>query len=217
VKRTLVWALLALTLASDPGQAYEQRTGTFSAGLQGHVSSIFAAHDSYGAFRWRGNPFNGESIKGPAAGLAVRFRISLDRTSAIGLSFEALDFKRSLPRTELADFEIVVQDTVTKLHASAVSFDYYRYFRRKAKTTPYAVGGIGFYRPERRFGEIQTKILTSGLLLTLGGGLEHFFSRNLSLEPSLRFFALRHDGGISGAAELAVGVRFYMLSRRTRR
>ncbi len=225
MRRGVWWTLLALTLIPGLAAAYEQHSGTFSAGLQGHISALLGANASYDTFRWRGNFFKGESVKGPGAGLAVRLRISLDRVSALGLSFEALSFKRSLSRNVLADFEEDLLRTygygdtllVDKLHVTAVSVDYYRYFMRRKKTTPYAVGGLGFFRPERRFGDYQTKILKTGAFVTLGGGLEHFFTRGLSLEPSLRIYAMQHDGGISTAAELALGIRFYHLVRRTGR
>jgi hypothetical protein len=215
-------AVTATLVATRTAAAYEQRSGTFSAGLQGNLGALVSGNREYDAFVWRGNVFKGESVEGPSPGLSVRFRVSLDRGSAIGLSFDAMNFGRSLPDGQTADFEQVATDPVTgdpvirladNVHATVVTADYYRYFWRKAKQTPYMVGGLGYYRPEIRFGDFETLFPDPSLAVTVGAGGEHFFTRSTSLELSLRYHLLFHDGGPSGAAQLALGLRFYHILR----
>jgi hypothetical protein len=220
--RVAILVAAATLVVTPPAAAYEQRSGTFSAGLQGNLGSLLKGSREYGAFVWRGNVFKGESVEGPSAGLSIRFRVGLDRESAIGLSFDAMNFGRSLPDGEAADFEPIVTDPVTgdpvvrqadKVHATVVTADYYRYFWRKSKQTPHLVGGLGYYRPEIRFGDFETVFPDAGLALMAGTGGEHFFTRSTSLELSLRYHLLFHDGGPSGAAQVALGLRFYHILR----
>jgi len=78
------------------------------------------------------------------------------------------------------------------------------------------VGG-GYYRPEIRFGEINTRFPDSSVLMTLGGGIEHFFTRSTSIEIGARTYGILHDGGVSVAGSVALGLRFYHLTGRRRR
>lgn len=208
------WVVTAVIAASIAGprsaDAYEQRSGTFSFGLQGHASGLLAGKGDFNAFELR----NGLDGLGP--GVSIRFRVSLDRASALGISFEASDFQRSLPSGEVAPFEAAASDTADKVHTTTVVAEYYRYFWRRAKNTPYLVATAGYYRPEIRFGEVATSFPGSNALFGAGIGIEHFFSRSVSLDVSWRFFGLAHDAGTSTSSQLAVGIMFYHLGGRRR-
>ena len=225
------WAagwLVAVALSATGASAYEQRSGTFSIGLQGQLSALLSAAEcenclpageefeadrnvnvDYDIFRLRG-------LDGVGVGLSVRVRYAIDRASAIGLSFDASDFERSVSRTEAAPFEVASRDTADKIHATIVTGEYYRYFMRKAKQTPYVVVGAGFYRPEIRFGELNTGFPGSDLAITVGAGGEHFFTRSVSLDLSARVYGLFHDGGPSISSQVALGIRFYHIGGRRR-
>ncbi len=213
MQRWVRWAVVTLALVGhditiNKAMAYEQPTGTFSAGVQGQVSGLFSGSGvEYGLFELDG-------LDGVRAGVAVRLRMAIDRQSAFGISFETLGFDRT--GAEIAAFEEAARDTAQTMHAAVVTGEYYRYFARKAKDTPYVVAGLGWFRPEIRFGDFATRFPGSGLTLTFGGGLEHFFSRTVSLELSVRSHALFHDEGTSSSAEASLGLRFYHLTRRRR-
>jgi hypothetical protein len=207
------WVVLVVVasalLVVVPASAYEQRSGTVSFGVQGHLSGLLSGKgEFFEAFELR----NGLDGVGP--GLSIRFRISIDRASAIGASFEASDFERTLPSGEVAAFETAARDTADKVHATVVTADYYRYFWRKGKDTPYLVVNAGYYRPEIRFGEKATRFPGSNLMLGGGIGAEHFFSRSVSLDVSFRVFGLFHDEGPSVSSQLAIGITFYNLGGR---
>ena len=203
------WVLAALVCSATSATGFEQRSGTFSMGLQGQLSGLNTGKGDYNAFEMR------DGLEGVGTGLAVRLRLAIDRSSAFGVSFDASNFERSLGK-ELASFETATNDTSDKVHATIVTADYYRYFWRRAKDTPYAVIGVGFYRPEIRFGEFGTRFPGSNAAAVIGLGGEHFFTRSVSLEASFRLFSLFHDGGPSISSQLALGIRFYHLSRRRR-
>lgn len=205
-----VWVVVAavassILVSASTARAFEQRSGTFSFGAQGHASALLSGKGDFGAFELR----NGLDGLGP--GLSIRFRLSIDRASALGVSFEASDYERSLPAGEVAPFETAARDTADKIHATVVTADYYRYFWRKGKDTPYLVASAGYYRPEIRFGEVATRFPGSNLLVGAGIGGEHFFSRSVSLDLSFRVFGLVSDAGTSVASQLAVGIMFYHL------
>jgi len=192
---------------------YEQREGTFSFGVQGQLNGLLSASgDEYEPFSLA----NGSGLDAMKAGLAVRIRIAIDRQSAFGFGFEAIGYERATSTDDLADFEVTARDTAASMHISAVSGEYYRYFHRKAKQTPYLVGGIGWFRPEVRFREIATRFPGSGVMLSFGGGLEHFFAPSVSLDISARGNGLFADGGHGIGAQIGIGIRFYHLNTRRR-
>lgn len=203
-----------MLIGARTAEGFEQRSGTFSFGIQGHVAGLLSGRDlgaekvDYGTFELR----NGLDGVGP--GISIRFRLSIDRASALGVSFEASDYQRSLPDGEAADFEAAASDTADKVHTTAVMAEYYRYFWRKSKDTPYLVASLGYYRPEVRFGDVATRFPGSNLLVGGGVGLEHFFSRSVSLDVSARVFGLADGGGTSVSSQLAIGIMFYHLGGR---
>jgi hypothetical protein len=53
--------------------------------------------------------------------------------------------------------------------------------------------------------------------MAVGGGLEHFFTPSTALEIGARTYGLVHDGGLSMASSVSLGLRFYHLTGRRRR
>jgi opacity protein-like surface antigen len=191
-------------------EAYEQRSATFSIGAQGQIAGLTSAKGDYQVFEMDG-------LDGVGGGVSIRMRLAINRSSAVGINFEGQTFKRGLPDNVISEFEVAQNDTVESLQTTNVTADYYRYFWRRAKQTPYLVAGIGFYRPEIRFDEVQTSFPGSDLLFNLGGGVEHFFTRKVSLEFSYRAYLYSHSGGPSSASQVALGLRYYNLRGRGRR
>jgi len=211
MSRWVVWLLPALALVANDATAYEQRSGTFSAGIQAQVTGLLKGQDRLSVFEVNG-------LEGFGVGVNLGFRVNLDRKSALGISFGTMDFERTdsgIQGWEFGD-EFAARDTASKVHGTIVTLDYYQYVRRKAKQTPHLVLGVGYYRPEIRFGEINTQFPGSNIAVKLGLGGEHFLSRSVSLEVSARVYGLNSDDGVMVSADFALGLRFYHLRGRRR-
>ena len=111
MRRWVVWVLPVAMLVSQPASAYEQRSGTFSAGVQGQVTGLVSASGVY-------TPFEMNGLDGNGVGISIGFRINIDRKSAIGVTFSADDFERT--NFESLDFEIAARDTAEPSFKSRV-------------------------------------------------------------------------------------------------
>lgn len=213
--RGRVWiaaSLVAVGIGGPPKEAaaYEQRRNTVSFGFQGGVTSI----EGSGEFSRQG--FEGtKSIYrlrdfrwGPA--LSVRLRYSLDRSHAVGVSFEDLRFGRKSG----------LESTVAKQYqTNTVFFDYYVYIARRERLTPYLVLGPGFHRDALRFSRSDNLIPPLGLGANLGVGLEYFVRPSLAIEAALRGYYLGFRGGgeweFTGSSavcgSLLLGFQYYFL------
>jgi len=201
-------ALLALgVLAAGfaPALAYEQPRNTISIGIQGQYGLLGGAND----------PIPDDTAKGSwgslfdyGEGIALRIRYSTARNRAVGLSFEDQRFRQK------GEFNDSYPD---QLQLTQVLGEYYMYFRRPKKVTQYVVVGAGFHRPAIR---IQTTDVNNreleetrfpGMSITImaGVGMEYFFSRQASIDVSLRGYGVNSDPSRSGAGEIALGVHYY--------
>ncbi|MFH1145290.1 MAG: hypothetical protein V1774_12205 [Candidatus Eisenbacteria bacterium] len=205
---TAALALLA-GLMPPPARAYEHRRGTASIGGQLHLG--YLGGNSY----W-------SDVFQPASGGAIRVKQYIARNRAIGLSFELQKFGESttIPLTD----ESFRPDY---LQMQLLMFDYYLYFNRPQKRTPYIVGSAGFYRPEI-VDEGGDDVIEpgqtvehpkEGFVARLGIGLEYFISRTFAIDGTLSGYYIHTSSGIdprdppqSGktvSGMLALGVHIY--------
>ena len=113
-----------------PASAYEHRRGTPSIGGQVHFGLLQGDSDWVDVFQ-------------PAQGLTIRVKQYVARNRAIGISFELQRFGES-STVPLIDSSF----RPDYLQMQILMFDYYFYFNRAQKRSPYLVVGGGFYRPE---------------------------------------------------------------------
>ncbi len=195
-------ALLVSTLAGDAA-AYEHRRKTPSVG--GQILYGTTAGDS----DW-------ERIFGQGMGVSFSLRQYIARDRAIGLTAEqqVFDHRTSVPLGE-------DDDKADKLEFQLLMVDYYFYFRRMYRQTPYLVISAGFYRPQliEKFkdpsgdtGEHVNFTHNEGFLARAGIGLEHFISRNLSIDARGSGYFVNAPGvdGRLFTAQAAIGLHLYV-------
>lgn len=184
--------------AARPAAAFEQRAGTISLGLQGGAG-FFSGQGTYergvtrvgyGEYDWQG-------------GFAIRLRYGLDRTHALGFSFEDLRFDRKSGADPTLPGQYQVNNFLV---------DYYLYFHRPYKLSRYLVLGAGFHRPTFRLDDEQNIFPGEGITANFGGGLEYFVRRALSIDGSVRLYYLRPKDGSGSATELMLGLQYYLVN-----
>jgi hypothetical protein len=180
-------ALAALILAAIPASAQE-RPGTLSLGIQGQYGAIAGPSDFADDYDF-------------GSGFAIRIRYALGGPQAIGISFESQTFDPDPKSTD--------ENPPLELKFANAMVEYVRYFNRGAGRSQYAAFGAGLFHPsEVRVNGVQ--LVSDGLVLTAGGGLEIFFRRNTSIDLSLRAYGLIGDS-VSATIEAAAGIHLYLI------
>lgn len=179
--------LVALIFEVGPASAQE-RPGTLSLGLQGQ----------YGLIAGPSN-FAEDYDFGP--GFAIRIRYALGGPQAFGISFESQTFDPDPKSTD--------ENPPLDLKFANATVEYVRYFNRGAGRSQYAAFGAGLFHPSevRRNG---VQVVSDGLVLTAGGGLEIFFRRNTSIDLSLRAYGMIGDS-VSATVQAAAGIHLYLI------
>lgn len=201
------WGLmvgLGLALAV-PAHGYEQRSNTFSVGIQGGGGLGSGSGDyrpGTEAPLLRYEDFD------LGLGLSLHVRYSLDRTHAIGFTFEDLRFERKTdaPALLAANFE-----NADELQLNNFMAQYYIYFNRRAKMSRYLTLGAGFHRATFRFDNGENIIPGEGLIANLGAGLEYFIQRQWSIDASVIGYFVKPDGGSLAAGEFFLGIHYYLV------
>lgn len=191
------WAALLLCFAlSLSAGAYEQKPGTLGVGLQGGAG----LSSGQGEFKvgTRGTPIAyADYFGGPALG--IRLRYTLDRGHAIGISFDDLRFDR---KSEL-NAPIPPQYQVNNYMA-----DYYVYLRRRPKTCPYVVLGMGVHRDTFR----PDTIVPGSFVANFGLGVEYFVGLPFAVDVTARGYYLQGKGGSAVTGVLSAGFQYYLLN-----
>jgi hypothetical protein len=217
------WILFLIGAAFSSAQAYEQRINTISVGLQGGGGLLLRGQGQYvagtstydfGNYIWdnsgEGDPISAGKFWKHNWGsiISLRFRYSLDRSHAIGLSLEDVRFnKRAHPRT-FSDLQAVPR----QYQANNYIVDYYAYFNRRSQVCSYLVLGAGVHKDTLRGNKGDEAILLpTRFCANLGLGLEYFVRRPFALDGSLRAYYLSGNGGSNIATELQVGFQYYLL------
>ncbi len=190
-----------LSLAAGEAKAYEQRTSTPSVGIMAGIGFMSGSDE----FATEGTtptiiPYEAFDL---GFGLGIHVRYSLDRRSAIGVSFEDLRFERkSGEDTEAEQYQ--VNNFLAR---------YYVYFARRERLSRYIAAGIGFHRPSFRLDDQENILPGEGLTANLGVGLEYFFTRAVALDGAVDGYLLRPKGGSIVAAEARIGLQLYFIRR----
>ncbi|MCA9727358.1 MAG: hypothetical protein R3E12_10560 [Candidatus Eisenbacteria bacterium] len=200
--RVLLVVVLAMTFGwSLPreARAYEQRSNTISLGIQGGVGLMSGSGDFEPdtTTPTASIPYDAFDL-GP--GLAIHIRYSLDRTHALGVTFEDLRFDRKT--------DAIVQPTQFQLNNFLAQ--YYVYFNRRSKVSQYVVAGAGFHRATFRLGDDSSIQPGEGLAANLGVGSEYFLRRPFSIDASLRGYWLKPKQGTIVGGELFLGIHYYL-------
>lgn len=201
--------IVLLIAVAGPAAGYEQRPNTVSLGLQGGVGFMSGS----GEYEWKSDQgvpvsyFYGDFDLGPSLG--IRLRYSLDRSQAIGISWEDQRYWRKSGKPN----EIAGTYQITTFAA-----DYYIYINRPKKLCQYAVLGAGFFWNTFRFddndgahGEHVSPPEAPFFMANLGFGVEYFLSRPLSVDASVRGYLMRAEGGNSMTGQLQIGFQYYLL------
>lgn len=197
------WPFLALAaialLSAGDALAYEQRSNTVSLGIQGGFGLMSGSGDYQPGVTGEAEPVPYDAFDiGPS--LAIHVRYSLDRTHAIGFTFEDLRFDRKSGS----------EAEPTQYQLNNFLAQYYMYFNRRAKTSFYAVGGAGFHRSTFRLRGGSTIQPGEGLSANLGGGLEYFLRRPFSIDGSIRGYWLKPKQGTVAGGEAFLGIHYYL-------
>ncbi|HEX7079206.1 MAG TPA: hypothetical protein VF363_12355 [Candidatus Eisenbacteria bacterium] len=168
-----------------------QRPNTISVGFQGQ----------YGIDRGTSRIADGFD-HGP--GYAFRFRYMLSPSAALGFSFEHQRYKAIQPPIfvagDFADSHVVI----TTVSTEAIFF-----VHRERDVHPYFLGGIGYATPDVIFSEEQSSRINEGLFAVLGTGFERFFRPRLSLDVTLRGYALVSNSEFTSMAQISAGIHVY--------
>jgi len=195
---TTLAAIAALLWAADAG-AYEQRSNTVSLGIQGGFGLMSGSGDYEPDVIGSPPPVPYDAFDlGP--GLAIHVRYSLDRKRAIGFTFEDLRFDRKSGSTA----------EPTQYQLNNFLAQYYVYFNRRAKTSFYGVGGLGFHRGTFRLRGGSSIQPGEGLSSNLGAGLEYFLRRPFSIDGSIRGYWLKPKQGTVVGGEAFLGIHYYL-------
>jgi hypothetical protein len=137
-------------------------------------------------------------------GYAFRVRYNLSTRTALGFSFENQRYgARAEPNPqpgEFADSELVV----TTVASEAVV-----YFQREKEWTPYLLGGLGFASPNVLYEEKQSRRVSEGPFVVVGGGIEKFVRPRISVDFSLRGFAELGNSELSLFSQASAGIHLY--------
>jgi opacity protein-like surface antigen len=210
--------LVLVFLTAGPAGANEQRRNTPSFGVQ----YGYGALNGTGEFQWENDnpevkpdPNRHQDFRyGGVLGLHIRY--SLDQTHAVGVSFDDLRYgRKSFP-----DLSAVKLAKIAKqLQANGVLINYYLYFDRRARTTPYLLLGGGFHRDTFRFAKSDNQSMPIGPCVNLGIGVEYFVRPAWTIDATMRGVWLgargggqwRFQGAAPVAASLQLGFQHYLI------
>jgi len=203
--------LLLAGLLAAPAQAYEHRRGTPSIGVQLHYGLLAGNAD------WT-------DVFSTAHGVTIHVRQYIARNRALGLTFELQRYAEGTTVPLIAE-----EFNPDYLQIQLIMFDYYFYFNRAQKRTPYLVLSGGFYRPEivdegdrdlQQYGSV-VEHPDEGLIARTGVGLEWFLGRTFSIDGSISGYYIHgpsslkgliedpDSGGLAASFMAALGVHLY--------
>lgn len=166
------------------------RPNTISLGMQAQYGTV------------KGNSRIAEGFdNGPS--YAFRFRYMLSGSAALGFSFEHQRFGSiNTPENtgEFADSHVVI---------TTVSVEGVFYVHREKEGHPYFLGGFGIATPDIIFSEGQSSRANEGLFAVGGVGFERFIRVRLSLDLSVRGYALVSNAQFTSVGEISAGIHLY--------
>jgi len=202
--RVRLFVVIIICLIVGNAGAFEHKRGTTSVGGQILLGAI------EGSSEWRDHFSEG-------MGVTFSVRHSFARNRAYGVSFEQQRFQRirGLDKKEGLPYYYDADD----LEFQSLLLDYYFYFQRKNRRTPYLIISAGLYRPQIII-EITDETGTAGdhvkfpsenVIGRIGVGYEYFIKRNFSIDSRISGYYLNGtEGGTSVTGQIAIGVHLYV-------
>lgn len=211
-------------LGVSTASAYEHRRGTPSVGLQiqyGRLAGDSEIESTVPIEMETGEPDRRgwQDIFDEGDGVTVRLRRYITRDKAVGASFEQQTFLR---RVDVDKSDVPGRDaSFDEFQLQLFMLDFYQYFFREKRRTPYLVGGGGLYKPQlvERVkdangieGEHAGFNNKEGFVLRLGGGLEWFITHGFSIDGSLSGYYLSAPGrsGKALTGQASIGLHLYV-------
>ncbi|MCK4305173.1 MAG: outer membrane beta-barrel protein [Candidatus Eisenbacteria sp.] len=198
--------LAILAASSGPADAYEHRRNTPSLGAQLQYGYMGGDSAWPNTVRW-------------GWGVAFKLRKYVSRQAAMGVSFEQQKFDRI---STLPSFKVIGDDyaDLDHLQFQTLMLDYFRYFQRMRRRTPYVVVSAGIYHPQLLYDEKNEITGTEGqhskhprdsFIARLGAGLEYFVNRGFSIDGSVSCYYV-HTPDLPGrtfTVQMALGCELY--------
>ena len=211
-------------LTASTASAFEHRRGTPSVGLQlqyGVLRGDSEIESTELVAMETGEPDRRgwQDIFDEGDGLTVRLRRYMTRDKAFGASFEQQTFLR---RLDVDKSDVPGRDaSFDEFQLQLFMLDFYQYFFREKRRTPYLVGSGGLYKPQMiervkddngTEGEHAGFNNKEGLVLRLGCGLEWFITHGFAIDGSVSGYYLsapdRSGKALTGQA--AIGIHLYV-------
>lgn len=134
-------------------------------------------------------------------GLAFALRYRNSQESTIGLGFEAHRFDAKVS-ADSANAPVTLQMVMTTL-------DYYRHFNVRSRTPRYLVLGAGLMQSRQENRNDEREFPGDGGVFKLGGGIEYWVNRSLTLDVGLRYYGVLSRSSLNHDVELGFGFNFY--------
>jgi hypothetical protein len=206
--------LALAVLGAGEARANEQRRNTPSVGIQYGYGAVNGTGEMNfkAAFPATGTVNRHEDFRWGGA-LSLHIRYSLDQSHALGVSFEDLRFHR---KNGLADPTLKI---AKQYQVNNAFIDYYVYFDRRARVTPYLLLGVGFHKDTFRFSKYDNLLPPIALSANLGLGMEYFVRPTWSIDTTVRGYWIgqrgSNDWSARGSAPLAaslqLGLQYYLV------
>ena len=195
-------ALAAALLAPAPASAQEPEPAAAAGGFRPRLVRPGTVTLHGGALY--GSLFGGGSFAevfdhGLGLGFALRYRNSAE--TSYGLGFEAHRF----------DSKIVADSagTPVKLQLVVTTLDYYRHYNTRTRLPRYLVIGAGLMQSRQENLNGEKEFNGDGGVIKLGGGLEYWVNRSLSMDFGVRYYGVLSRDRLNHDVEAGVGFNFY--------
>ncbi len=183
----------ALAQAPDPAPAPGFRPRIVRAGTVAlHGAALYGSLLGSGRFA---DSFN----QGLGLAFALRYRNSQE--SSFGLGFEAHRFDaKAAPDSAFSP---------AKLQLVMTTLDYYRHFNVRSRTPRYVVLGAGLMQSRQEDFNGEKEFPGDGGVFKLGGGLEYWVNRSLTVDVGLRYYGVLSQSSLNHDVQVGLGLNFY--------
>lgn len=200
----LVPGAILLLLAGAPGPAHAQATSepAPTTGWRPRIvrSGTVTLHGGalYGTLLG-GGPYADTFNRGLGLGFALRYRNSQE--SSLGLGFEAHRFD--------AKIEADSASAPNHLQLVVTTLDYTRHFNVRSRSPRYLVFGAGLVQSRQENENGEKEFPGDGGAFKLGGGVEYWVNRTLTLEFGVRYYGVLSQSQLNHDVQTGLGLSFY--------
>ena len=200
--RKLVLAVLLLAAAPVPAARAQTAEPAPEPGfrpriVRGGTVALYGA-GQYGTLVGSGR-FADVFDRGLGLGFALKYRNSQE--SSLGLGFEAHRFDAKV-EPDSAFAPRTLQLVLTTL-------DYYRHFNVRSRSPRYLVVGAGLMQSRQENRNEEREYPGDGGVFKLGGGVEYWLNRTLTLDFGLRYYGVLSQSAMNHDVQAALGIDFY--------